>query len=158
PDGIARILNGLGDRLRHTLGVVVSKSGGTPETRNGMLLVREEVERRGLQWASRAVAITGDDSVLHRQAKAEGWRATRPLWDWVGGRTSVTGAVRLLPGELAGIDTVAFLEGAREMDGWTRTPKWSDNPAALLAGSWYLVGNGQGDRAMVVLPSADRLL
>jgi glucose-6-phosphate isomerase len=80
------------------------------------------------------------------------------MWDWVGGRTSITSAVGLLPAALAGIDTEAFLRGAREMDAWTRQEGWRTNPAALLAGGWYLVGDGRGDRQMVVLPYSDRLV
>jgi len=158
PDGIARVLDGLGDRLRHALVVVVSKSGSTAETHNGMVLTRHAVTSRGFDWASRAVAVTGDGSVLHRLATSERWLATFPLWDWVGGRTSVTAAVGLLPGGLAGVDTAALLEGAREMDEWTRIPRWSENPAAMLAGAWHALGNGRGDRHMVVLPYADRLV
>lgn len=37
PDGIDRVLDGLGPLLATTLVVVISKSGGTKETRNGML-------------------------------------------------------------------------------------------------------------------------
>src|SRR5687768_4954810 len=37
PDGIDRVLETLVHRLDHTICVVISKSGSTPETRNGML-------------------------------------------------------------------------------------------------------------------------
>ena len=53
------------------------------------------------------------------------------MWDWVGGRTSVLSAVRLLPASLQGIDTDALLEGARYCDSLgalqigTRTRRWS---------------------------------
>ncbi|MEY4297347.1 MAG: hypothetical protein RLZZ423_526, partial [Cyanobacteriota bacterium] len=40
PDGMRRTLASLGDRLRSTLVVVVSKSGGTPEPHIGMLQAR----------------------------------------------------------------------------------------------------------------------
>src|SRR4030095_6822548 len=40
PDGMDRVLARLQNRLEHTLTVVISKSGGTPETRNGMLEAR----------------------------------------------------------------------------------------------------------------------
>ena len=40
PAGIDHILNSLKDRLSSTLVIVTSKSGGTPETRNGMLEVK----------------------------------------------------------------------------------------------------------------------
>src|SRR5690606_28015113 len=81
PDGIARLLRGLGDRLRHTLVVVVSKSGGTPETRNGLLLAREHFEGKGLGFAERAVAVTGEGSTLDRIAREERWLDVFPLWD-----------------------------------------------------------------------------
>lgn len=80
------------------------------------------------------------------------------MWDWVGGRTSVCSAVGLLPAELAGLDTQSLLLGARDMDEWTRHEDWRDNPAALLAGAWHLLGDGRGRRAMVLLPYADRLV
>jgi len=156
-DGVARLLRALDEDLAHTLVVVVSKSGGTVETRNGLALVREALEHRGHDLAPRAVAITVADSKLDRLAVEQGWLASFPVWDWVGGRFSVTSAVGLLPAELAGIPTGPLLEGAREMDTWTRAPDWRDNPAALLAGAWYLLGDGVGDRNMVVLPYRDRL-
>jgi glucose-6-phosphate isomerase len=158
PDGMARVLEALAPRLHRTLVLVVSKSGGTPETRNGMLFAQRALRERGLPVAAHMVAITGENSQLHQVARAEGWRKTFPMWDWVGGRTSVTSAVGLLPAELAGVDTHAFLAGARDMDDWTRESRWHENPAALLAGCWYVAGQGRGDRAMVVLPYADRLV
>jgi len=157
PDGIERTLRAIGPRLRHTLVIVVSKSGGTVETRNGMELARHAIVSAGLDWPSRAIAITVPGSGLCQRAESEGWRAILPLWDWVGGRFSVTSAVGLFTAELAGIDTMPLLDGAREMDSWTRTPAVDENPAALLAACWHLSGAGLGDRAMVALPYADRL-
>ncbi len=157
PDGIARILARLGDRLGQALVLVVSKSGGTVETRNGMLLVQQALRARGLPPAGRMVAITTPGSALDSQAEREGWLARFPVWDWVGGRTSITAAAGLLPAALLGIDVAALLHGARDMDAWTRAESWRDNPAALLAGCWHLAGGGHGERAMVVLPYSDRL-
>jgi glucose-6-phosphate isomerase len=79
------------------------------------------------------------------------------LPDWVGGRTSIMGAVGLLPAALIGADLRAFLAGAAAMDVLTRRPDLERNPAALLAASWYLAGDGKGLRDMVVLPYRDRL-
>ncbi len=158
PDGVRRILDRIGDDLGHTLTVVVSKSGGTPETANALTLVCRAMEARGFRPAAQLVAITGEGSALDRRAEQERWLARFAMWDWVGGRTSITSAVGLLPGALAGVDMAAFLEGAAAMDRWTRTPSWRDNPAALLAGAWHLLGKGRGDRSMVVLPYSDRLL
>jgi glucose-6-phosphate isomerase len=158
PDGLDRVLGGLGERLAETLAVVISKSGGTPETRNGMLEAAAAYRARGLDFGPHAVAITQDGSALDRQAREQGFLARFPMWDWVGGRTSVTSAVGLLPGALQGIDVTALLGGAAAMDEATRRRETRRNPAALLALAWHAVGEGRGSKAMVVLPYKDRLL
>lgn len=158
PDGIARTLAAIGDRLPETLVVVMSKSGGTPETRNGQLLLADAYKRAGLQFAKHAVAVTGEGSKLDKAAAAEGWLARFPMWDWVGGRTSEMSAVGLVPGYLQGLDMDALLEGAALMDAATRVPESARNPAALLALMWQVATGGKGEKDMVVLPYKDRLL
>ena len=59
PQGMDRVLNALAPRLEHTLVVVVSKSGGTAETRNGMLEAQAAYEKAGLDFGKHAVAVTG---------------------------------------------------------------------------------------------------
>lgn len=157
PDGITRILDELEDSLDSTLTIVTSKSGGTAETRNGMLEAAAAYHRRGLAFPKHAVAITQEGSELHEQAINEHWLATFPMWDWVGGRTSVTAAAGLLPAALQGLDISALLQGARACDEATREPDMMRNPAALLALMWYFAGNGRGEKNMVVLPYCDRL-
>jgi glucose-6-phosphate isomerase len=158
PDGIARELARLGPDLDETLVVVMSKSGGTPETRNGMLVVAEAYRAAGLDFAKHAAAVTGEGSKLDQAATKEGWLARFPMWDWVGGRTSETSAVGLVPGLLQGLDMKALLEGAAEMDRATRVHDAAKNPAALLALTWYIETDGKGRKDMVVLPYKDRLL
>jgi glucose-6-phosphate isomerase len=157
PDGFVRLLARLGSDLAATLTVVVSKSGGTKETRNGMLELEHAYRARGLSFAAHAVAITQAGSELDRHAEKSGFIARLPMWDWVGGRTSVMSAVGLLPAALAGIDVRSLLSGAAAMDRLTRRHDLSQNPGALLAACWYLTGNGRGERAMVMLPYKDRL-
>ncbi|MCC5788439.1 MAG: glucose-6-phosphate isomerase [Opitutales bacterium] len=157
PEGMDRVLGHLNGQLGRTLVLVISKSGGTPETRNGMLEAARAYERAGLAFAPHAVAITGEDSALHQRAKEEKWLATFPMWDWVGGRTSETGPVGLLPAALQGIDIRAFLSGAATMDDLTRESELGNNPAALLAFSWLHATNGKGEKDMVILPYKDRL-
>jgi glucose-6-phosphate isomerase len=158
PEGIDRILARLEDQLPTTLVIVTSKSGGTPETRNGMLEVRHQFEQRGLNFPKQAVAVTGRGSALEKQALEEGWLATFPMRDWVGGRTSELSAVGLLPAALQNISIRSILGGAKEMDAATRVPNLRNNPAALIALAWYYAGNGKGDKDMVVLPYKDSLL
>jgi glucose-6-phosphate isomerase len=158
PAGIDKVMTQLQDRLSSTLVLVISKSGGTPETRNGMIEVKKVYESKNLDFASHAVAITGKDSNLDKLAKSQGWLATFPMYDWVGGRTSEMSAVGLLPAALQGIDIREMLAGAKEMDAATRIPQIETNPAAMLALAWYFAGNGKGEKDMVVLPYKDSLL
>ena len=157
PDGIERLLAQLGEHLASTLTIVVSKSGTTPETRNGMLEVQRAYQAAELNFAEHAVAVTQAGSKLHQTATNDGWLKTFPMWDWVGGRTSVLSAVGLLPAALQGFDTDELLAGAAAMDRLTRTADPLKNPAGLLAAIWYLVGEGRGAKDMVILPYKDRL-
>jgi glucose-6-phosphate isomerase len=123
-----------------------------------MLQARRAVEAAGGTWIKQAVAVTMLGSRLDQEAEQGDWLARFDMFDWVGGRTSITSAVGLLPGVLIGSDIRAFLAGAGEMDQVTRSATTLDsNPAALLAAAWYNAGGGKGQRDMVVLPYRDRL-
>src|SRR5437764_10873616 len=157
PEGFDRVFDRIGEGLPQTLVVVVSKSGGTKETRNGMLEAEAKFAGKGLQFTRHAVAVTGVESELDKHAEANGWLARFPMLDWIGGRTSVMSAVGLLPMALQGSDIDAFLAGAAAMDERTRVPDVAQNAAMLLALMWYHAGNGRGQKDMVVLPYKDRL-
>jgi len=158
PAGIDRVLNRLKDRFVSTLVLDTTKSGSTPEPRNGLLEVTRAFEAQGLQLPPRAVAITMQGSKMDELARSEGWLAEFPMYDWIGGRTSEMSAVGLLPAALQGINIRAMLAGGREMDVATRVQDFRNNPAALLAFAWYHGSGGRGKRDMVVLPYKDSLL
>lgn len=158
PDGIDYVLAQLSGKLPETLVVVISKSGGTAETRNGMLEAAAAFKAAGLAYAKHYVAVTGEGSKLDQIAVQENWLARFPMWDWVGGRTSELCTVGLLPAALQGIDTDAMLAGAAAMDVVTRSTVTSENPAALLALMWHYETDGRGAKDMVILPYKDRLL
>ena len=157
PDGFDVVLGKIGERLATTLVVVISKSGGTKETRNGMLEAKAAMERENIPFAKQAFAITGEGSALDQLAEKEGWLGRFPMWDWVGGRTSELSAVGLFPAALQGIDITAMLTGARDCDAATRVKDVRKNPSALLALMWHHAGEGRGAKDMVVLPYKDRL-
>ncbi len=157
PDGFDRVFERMDDLLPQTLVIVVSKSGGTKETRNGMLETEAKFAAKGLQFAKHAVAVTGIGSELDRNAKKNGWLARFPMYDWIGGRTSVMSAVGLLPMALEGFDIDSFLAGAAAMDERTRAPDVTQNAAMLLALMWYHAGDGKGVKDMVIIPYKDRL-
>jgi glucose-6-phosphate isomerase len=134
PEGIDRARSSALGTLQDALVVVISKSGGTPETRNGML----EVERACASSRPRVRRARGRGDhhglALHQRAEQQGWLATFPMWDWVGGRTSITSAVGLLPGALLGMDLRAFLAGAAAMDDATRRTDVCTQPGGDAGG------------------------
>jgi glucose-6-phosphate isomerase len=158
PDGMDRVLSEIGKKtLADTLVIVISKSGGTIETRNGMLEVASAFKNSGVSFEHHAVAITGVGSKLDITANNDGWLARFPMWNWIGGRTSSTSCVGLVPMALQGLDISSFLNGALLCDEITRKWEAKTNPAALLALMWYHATNGKGQKDMVVIPYKDRL-
>ena len=153
--------------LDSTLTVIVSKSGGTKETANGMKFAKAAYEKAGLSFEDHAAAVTQPGSALDKLAGPESdddpktagpkWLKRFAIWDWVGGRTSLFSAVGLLPAALLGFDSAAFLAGAREMDEATRDESLESNPALKLATAWFHVVEHQSLRNMVVLPYCDRI-
>ena len=154
---ISEKLEELKEKFETTLFVVVSKSGGTPEPKIAMDIVRENIEFNNIDWASQSIAITMKDSKLYKKAFSENWLKIFDLPDWVGGRTSITSSVGLLPLGLIKENISDFLKGASDMDKVTRNYQLLKNPAALLASAWFFCGKGLGERDMVVLPYRDRL-
>ncbi len=157
PNGINNVLDQINSSLKKTLFIIVSKSGGTPEPRVSMEQARLKLEQNGGIWPAQSVAITMKNSRLDNQARNECWLQRFDMPDWVGGRTSITSSVGLLPTALAGCNIRNFLDGAAQMDEATRDINLRQNPAALMAASWFIAGEGKGKRDMVVLPYRDRL-
>ncbi|MCF6311254.1 MAG: glucose-6-phosphate isomerase [Verrucomicrobiales bacterium] len=157
PDGIDHTLACIGDELDRTLVLVISKSGGTAETRNGMLEAARVFEKQKLPFAQHAVAITGEDSQLDQKARTENWLKRFHMADWTGGRTSIMSVVGLVPAALIGIDIDAMLAGAAAMDQLTRNPETRQNAAMLQALAWHQAGNGKGEKDLVILPYKDGL-
>ena len=157
PDGMDKVLGPILKKLGQTLCVVISKSGGTAETRNGMLEAKAAYAAAGLRFEEHAVAITMAGSKLDQQAVAGQWITRFPMWDWVGGRTSQTSAVGLLPAALQGLNIDKLLAGAKACDEITRHTDVHRNPAMQLALMWHYLGDGRGTKAMVVIPYKDRL-
>jgi glucose-6-phosphate isomerase len=157
PDGFDRTLAKIADRLAQTLVIVISKSGGTKETRNGMLEAEAKFKAKGIPFGKHAIAVTGVGSDLDKNAEKNGWLTRFPMHDWVGGRTSIMSAVGLAPMALQGLKIDDFLAGAAAMDKRTRTDEVTQNAAMLLALMWHYAGNGKGEKDMVILPYKDRL-
>jgi len=155
PQGMDNTLASL--KLEETLVLVISKSGGTPETRNGMLETKAVFDKAGIDFGKHAVAITGEGSKLDRFASDHRFIARFPMEDWVGGRTSVLSAVGLVPAALQGLDIESMLAGAAAMDEKTRVRDAEKNAAMQLALAWHSGTKGKGEKDMVVLPYKDSL-
>ena len=157
PDGIDRELAALDGDLGQTLVLVISKSGGTKETRNGMLEAQSAYQSANLDFRKHAVAITAPGSKLDKFAEENNWVGRFEMEDWVGGRTSITSVVGLVPMALAGINIDQFIAGAAATDAKTRESNIQENASMLLAIAWHHAGRGRGTKAMVILPYKDRL-
>ena len=98
-----------------SLFVVISKSGGTIETTSifKAIVARYQLDLEGND-RNRVIAITDEGSVLNRFADEYGINCYLIPAN-VGGRFSVLSAVGMVPLTLAGYDTCAILEGAKEM-------------------------------------------
>ncbi len=141
-----------------TLVISISKSGGTQETKNNLTAFEKYYDMLELDFNKHAVAITMKASKLDSHANANNWLEIFEMAESTGGRTSETSIVGHLPAALAGVDFAAFLNGAVRMDELTRNADFKTNQAYMLAAMWYIAGNGKGDRNMVIVPYADRLV
>lgn len=156
PDGIDIVLGEIEPDLAETMVIVISKSGGTVETQNGLVEVQSFFAAHNLDFYANAVRITQSGSAFDTAPNADRWLAAFPMWEWVGGRTSVFSAVGLLPLALQGVEIGELLSGAAACDELGRRPV-EENPALQLALFWYQQTGGKGGALMAVLPYKDRL-
>ena len=139
---------------RDTLVVVISKSGGTPETRNGMLEVRDACRQAGSRSARTTRSRSPAPAASWTARRREGWLARFPMWDWVGGRTSDDVGGGSAAGRAAGARHRRSA-GRRGRDGRgdARAATRAHEPGrAAGAGLVHAAGDGRGAKDMVVLP------
>jgi glucose-6-phosphate isomerase len=110
PVRVRALLDGLS--LADTVVHVVSRSGTTAETLANFLIVREAMDRAGVDWTERTLVTTGSEGNLRDLAA----RHDLPALDvpaGVPGRFSVLSTVALPVAALGGCDLAALLDGAR---------------------------------------------
>ncbi len=165
PAGISDTLAKLAPQLATTLIIVISKSGNTVETNLAMAATQAFWQQNNLDFWPNALCITAADSKLQNLGKNK-WLAVFPLWDWVGGRTSLLAAVGLLPLGLQGIDINLLLDGAAAADNLSRPQQnlaeknsndYRQNPALMMALCWLYLSKGQGGSSLIIWPYKDRL-
>lgn len=135
PDDVAGVMRELD--LKKTLVVIVSKSGGTLETRTNEELVRERFKKEGIDPVKHMIAVTGKGSPMDNPQM---YRESFYMWDYVGGRYSATSMVGCVALAFAlGMEKLLdFLRGASAMDKHALERKPEDNLplTAALIGIW----------------------
>ena len=113
PDDGADVLKDLD--LSKTLFVVVSKSGSTLETLTNQEFVRDRLKKAGLDPKNHIISVTGKGSPMD---DPEQYLASFYIWDFIGGRYSVTSMVGgvILAFSLGMDRFLDFLRGANAMD------------------------------------------
>ena len=140
-----------------TLFLVVSKSGGTPETLAEYFYFRDLCEEKGLDIKEHFVFITDPKKgLLRKVANEEGIRAFDVPGN-VGGRFSVLTNVSLIPAKLIGIDIDAILEGAREAKESFLNTNFDQNLPFQLANIQYSLDK-KGKFLNVLIPYSHKLI
>lgn len=113
PDDAAKVLHQAD--LKHTLVVVISKSGKTIETAVNEELVKKKFEAQGLNPKDHFVCVTTPKSPMDNPEK---YLQSFYIWDWIGGRYSSTSMVGGVVIAFAfGFEVFwDFLRGAHAMD------------------------------------------
>ncbi len=142
-----------------TLFIIASKSFGTLETRTNALTVRSWLLERGVtpeELRKHFVAISTNIAAAAEFGLPE--ENLLPLWDWVGGRYSVTSTIGLPIALGHGYEVFErLLAGARAMDEHFRDAPLTANAPVLLALAELWNQNFLGTESHAVLPYATAL-
>lgn len=142
-----------------TLVIVSSKSFTTLETQVNAEAVDRWLRDAGICGTDRAkhiVAVSANSKVAQMMCLPE--KNVFRLWDWVGGRFSVWGAIGLpLMIAIGRQAFTEFLGGAEEMDRHSLTDDLSQNLPAILALLAYRNSVLKGIKSQCILPYDERL-
>ncbi len=154
PDDAAGVLSNID--VKHSLFVLVSKSGTTLETLTNESFVKNALEEAGLNPGKHMIAVTSETSPL---AKNEGYLDAFFMDDYIGGRYSSSSAVGGTVLSLAfGPEVFAdFLNGAAEADKLAKEKDVFKNAALLDALIGVYERNVLGYENTAVLPYSQAL-
>ena len=154
PDDAAGVLSNID--VKHSLFVLVSKSGTTLETLTNESFVKNALQEAGLDPGKHMVAVTSETSPL---AKNEGYLDAFFMDDYIGGRYSSSSAVGGAVLSLAfGPEVFAdFLDGAAEADKLAKEKDIFKNAALLDALIGVYERNVLGFENTAVLPYSQAL-
>lgn len=143
--------------LPKTLFIVVTKSGGTPETLSEYFYFRSLTDAASLDAKEHFVFVTDPDKGLLRKIANEQGITAFDVPPNVGGRFSVQTPVGLLPAVLIGIDIDALLKGLQSMRDKFLSESFEKNLPFQIATMQYLL-NQKGKIMNVIMPYSQRLI
>jgi glucose-6-phosphate isomerase len=155
PNKINGIVEVIEPEIEKTLLVVISKSGGTPETISQFMTFKKIMEKRdGFQ--ERVILITDKDKgLLNKIAQKEGYTILN-VPEGVGGRFSVLTPVSLFPSMIMGLDIDEIADGAQAMSTHIENKTGMENMALVLAAILCLMDKN-GKSIHVIMPYCERL-
>jgi glucose-6-phosphate isomerase len=141
------------NRADSSLFIIASKSGTTIEPNSMAAAARRRVEAAGVKdWASRFVAITDDQTPLHRRALNEGFFDVFVNPSDVGGRYSALTLFGLVPAAAIGAPLDTLLEKARTMADACRAKDPRTNPGVALGALMGAAAREGRDKLTLLLP------
>lgn len=143
--------------LQKTLVVVITKSGGTPETLSQYFFFRRLMDQKKLKATKHFVFVTDPKAGLLRKIATEEGIPAFSIPENVGGRFSVLTAVGLLPAALIGVNIKKLLRGARAQRDVFLSENFETNTAFQLAAVQYLLYQN-GKTINVLMPYAQKLI
>jgi glucose-6-phosphate isomerase len=138
--------------LSRTVLNVVSRSGTTAETLANFLVVRDAMDRAGVDWTDRTVVTTGESGNLRRLADRHDLPAI-DVPEGVPGRFSALSTVGLVPAAIQGLDVEALLAGGRSVE---LTGSLFEAPAYAYGATAYAL-DVRGASVNAMLPYAEAL-
>jgi glucose-6-phosphate isomerase len=140
-----------------TLFIVVTKSGGTPETLSQYFYFQKQIEDRKLIAADHFVFITDPEKGLLRKISETEDIPTFDIPQNVGGRFSVLTTVGLLPAKLIGINIEELLEGAKKIRDKFLSENFEKNLPFQLASMQFILRK-KHKYMNVIIPYSQRLI
>ncbi|GAB6165531.1 glucose-6-phosphate isomerase [Thermostilla marina] len=141
--------------------IVISKSGSTLETAVAFRVFAEALRNAVAQevFAQRVLVVSSEGSRLWNLAAELGVSEANffAFPDDVGGRFSVLSAVGLLPAAVMGLDLVALLEGARDMNADFAAKPAAENVVLQYVGVCHLMEQRRGARTRILSTWGARL-
>lgn len=143
------------DHATTTLFVLASKSGSTIEPNSMAAEARRRVIAEGhANWGSRFIAITDENTALHRRALQDQFRDVFVNPQDIGGRYSALSFFGMVPAALMGADLDRLLDGAREMEAACRLPDAQQNPGLALGALMAAGAAAKADKLTLLTPDA----